>query len=137
MGKDQDIVQVDKGTVVDELRKNVIYQGLEEYRSIVEAKGHGNIFKMSEGHVKGTRPLVTLVNPDQKIGILQVELGEDHHPMQGINGRVYQRQGILIFNSYVVETLVINTWVKRIMFFVHKEEPSPYRRGEGADDACN
>lgn len=80
---------------------------------------------MSEGHVKGTRPLVTLVNPDQKIGILQVELGEDHHPMQGINGRVYQRQGILIFNSYVVETLVINTWVKRIMFLSTKKNPAP------------
>lgn len=44
------------GTLVSEVQKDIVYQGLEDYQGIGEAKGHTKVFKLPKGHIESSFP---------------------------------------------------------------------------------
>lgn len=90
-GKDQDVNKADKGAMVEVL-KDIINQCLEDHWGVSEAKGH-DVFKIPEGCFKGSLPLVPLLNPDQLVGVPQVQLCEDGCSVQGLKCRVKHWNG--------------------------------------------
>lgn len=77
--ENQDGFQVDEGTPVAKVLKDIICQGLEDHQGLGEAKDHDNIFEIPEGCVEGGLQLIPLLNPDQTVGVTQVQLDEDGH----------------------------------------------------------
>lgn len=54
------------------------------------SKQHHGVFIEASGHMKRGFPLVSLANLDQVLGIVEIQLGGDSHPLQGLNGRGHQ-----------------------------------------------
>lgn len=132
MRENQDIVQVDESTLVNEVPKDIIHQGLEDCCGIGEAKGHYKLFKVPEECIKDDLLLISLPNPDQVLSVPQVH--KNVRPMEWFKGGTDERQGILVLDGYVIETTVINTRMEQVIFLAHKEETSSYWQRRHADD---
>ena len=68
-GEDQDVIEVDKNKLVNHVSEYVVNKGLEDGRSIGEAKRHHQVLVVASGGVERCLPSVSLSNPDQVIGI--------------------------------------------------------------------
>lgn len=80
--KDQDVTQVDKEVFVQHVTQDVIHQGLEHRRSIVKAKMHDPLHKMTKENIESCCPLVSITYSDQVKGVLQVEFEENSDLME-------------------------------------------------------
>lgn len=58
------IIQVDEGTLVNEVPKNIIHQGREDHWGVDEATGHNEVLEVPKGDVKCGLPFILLLNPD-------------------------------------------------------------------------
>ena len=72
----EDIVQVDEYVVVVHIAKDIVYESLEYGGRIREPKWHHAVLVMPTRGVKHCLPLITLSNPDQVVGIAEVQLCE-------------------------------------------------------------
>ncbi len=72
LGKDEDIIQVDKHKSAQHISKHVIDETLKNGRWVRQAKRHNQVLKMSQGGVESRLPFVPLTNSDQVIGIAEI-----------------------------------------------------------------
>lgn len=56
LGKNKDVVQINKNRGIQKISQDVIHQGLKNCWSVSKAKGHHQIFKVSKRGVKGSFP---------------------------------------------------------------------------------
>lgn len=58
--------------MVDEVRKDIVYEALDDRWGVGQAEGHHKIIKVPKGDVKSSLPLISLSYPDQVLGIVQI-----------------------------------------------------------------
>lgn len=136
-GEDQNIIKIHKHKPIDEVPQNVIYQGLENRWGISKTKWHYQILKVSQVSIECCFPFIALANTDRVVGIPQIQLTKDCGPLKELKGRGEERQRVLVLNCYVIQSAMVYTWLKRLVFLFYKEKPCCYRRGGGADDASS
>ena len=72
-----DIVEIDNDPKIKEVHKDVVHEVLEGRRGIGKALGHDTPLIGSVSGSEGSFPLIAFRNPDQVIGVLEVDLGVD------------------------------------------------------------
>ena len=77
LGINEDVVEIDDDPEIEEVRKDVIHEVLEGRRGIGKALGHDTPLIRSVSGSEGSFPLIAFHNPDQVIGVLEVDLGVD------------------------------------------------------------
>lgn len=77
--KDQDVTQVDKEVFVQHVTQDVIHQGLEHRGSVVKAKMHDLLHKMTKENVES---FFSITYSDKVKGVLRVEFEENSDLME-------------------------------------------------------
>ena len=76
---DKDIIKVDNHTNIEHICEDVVHEALEGSGCIGQAKGHHHPLK---GSILGSEcclPFVTIPDPDEMVGMPQINLGVDPH----------------------------------------------------------
>ena len=81
LGKNQNVIQINKHKKVNHVTQNIIYQGLKNSWGISESKGHHLVFIVSRGGVKSCLPLFTLSDGNEVISIAKVQLRKNCGPL--------------------------------------------------------
>ena len=102
-GKNLFVIQINNDKEVEEVSKDVVYQGLEDGRGISQTEGHDEVFEVPQVGVKARLPFVPLTDTDQVVRIAQVEFSEDRGMREGLESRTQERDGIFIFNGDVIQ----------------------------------
>uniref|UniRef100_A0A6Q2XA13 non-specific serine/threonine protein kinase n=1 Tax=Esox lucius TaxID=8010 RepID=A0A6Q2XA13_ESOLU len=74
-GEYQDVVQVDEHKTPQHVPQHVVNQALEHCRRVGQSEGHNQIFKVAKGGVESRQPFIPLPDPDQMVGVTQVQFG--------------------------------------------------------------
>lgn len=64
--------------------------------SISETEKHYPVFKLSDRGLEGSLPFIAAADPDQVIGVTEVELREEPGLRQGSKRSVQQQQRVLV-----------------------------------------
>jgi hypothetical protein len=83
-GINEDVVQIYNDIDVEEVRKEVIHESLESSRSIGQALGHDEPLERAVASSECGFPLIAVGNPNEVIGLLQVNFGEDLRTPTGV-----------------------------------------------------
>lgn len=81
VGEDENVFQVHKHKAIEEISEYIINQCLENCWGISESEYQ--VFKVAQGSVKSSLPLITFSDSNQVIGISQVQLCESGGPWRG------------------------------------------------------
>jgi len=77
LGINEDVVEIDDDPKIEEVHKDVIHEVLEGCGGTGKALGHDTPLIQSISGSEGGFPLIAFHNPDQVIGMLEVDLGVD------------------------------------------------------------
>lgn len=77
IGIDQDIINVYDDPFTEHITEDVIYEGLEDGRTIDQAKGHDPVFIVPSGGGESRLPFITLSDTDEIISTSEIQLGEE------------------------------------------------------------
>ena len=102
-GKNKDIIKVHYNKQVKVVPQNVIYQGLEDGRGVLQPERHDEVFKVPQVGVKSRLPFVPLSDMNQVVRVMQVELSEHHGVRKGFKSGAKEWNGVFILNSYLVK----------------------------------
>lgn len=69
LGEDEDIIQIDKGKLIEHVPKNITDWGLEESWGVGKTKRHDEVLVVSCWGVKCCLALFTLSDVDKMVGI--------------------------------------------------------------------
>ena len=102
LGKNQNVIQINKHKKVNHVTQNIIYQGLKNSWGISESKGHHLVLIVSRGGVKSCLPLITLSDANEVISIAKVQLRKSWGPCRRskaveIIGRGYRLRMVILF----------------------------------------
>lgn len=123
--------------MIEQVPQDVIHQGLEDCVGVIETEGDDKVFKVVEGSVESSLPITILLDPDQMIGISEVQFGKNSGHLEGLQGRSDKGQRLFVSNGDVIEATIINTGVKGLILLGEKEEPyTNQRRGRHDDTAA-
>lgn len=61
---------------------------MRAWKTVHETEWHNQIFKMTEGSVECSFSLIPLFDPDEVVGVSEVELGEDGSGAEGLEGGI-------------------------------------------------
>ena len=110
--EDEDIIQIDVHKPVQQIMEDIVDEGLEDSWSVGESKQHHHILEVAKRSIKRRLPFVSFLYAYQLICVQQVQLGEDSSTAQELEQEIDEGQGILVFDSDVVKTSVINAWTE-------------------------
>jgi hypothetical protein len=77
VGEDEDVVQIDNDTVVEEILKYVVHETLESGRGIGKFKRHYQPLKRAVSGSEGGFPLIAFGDLDQVVCVPEIDLGVD------------------------------------------------------------
>ena len=73
---DEDIVEVDDDTNVEEVTENVIHEALESGRGIRKSERHNEPFKRAIASMKSGLPFFTISNTNEVVSMLEIDFGK-------------------------------------------------------------
>jgi hypothetical protein len=77
VGEDEDVVQIDNDTVVEEILEYVVHETLESGQGIGKSKRHYQPLKRAVSGLQGGFPLIAFGNLDQVVCVPEINLGVD------------------------------------------------------------
>ena len=134
-GEDEDIVEIDNDTDVEEILEDVVHEPLERGGSIGKSERHNKPFKGAIASPKGGFPFVTFGDADQVVSMPEVDLGIDRGAT-GSGEEVGDKwKGVAVLLGNLIETTVIDAKAERTVFLLDEENRSTVRRSRLADEA--
>lgn len=103
--------------------KNIINEGLEDSWGVGLTEGHNQELIMSSGCVVSRLSFVPFLDPNQMIGIVEIQFCEDRRPLKQFKGGCDEWQGVTALHSDVVEAPVIDAWPQRHILLIHEIKP--------------
>lgn len=128
IGVDRHVNKINNDKVVQLLDKNFINIALKTCWSVGEVKWHYLILKVAVLIFEHCLLFISLTNPHPMIWIGLVKLCEKFGPTQPIQKLTNEGQRVLIFNSQVVEILVVDIQPKTTIKLLDKQDRSIYKR---------
>lgn len=83
-GIDEDIVEVDDDTNVEEVAENIIHEALKSGGGVRKSEGHDEPFKRAIASAESGLPLFTISNTNKVISMSKVDFGEYAGFLRGI-----------------------------------------------------
>ena len=122
-GINEEVVHVyDKPSFCDHIAKGVIHEVLESGGGIGEAKEHYSGLKESLMGDKGSFPLMSIFDSDIIVFPLDVELGEDFHPLEFIDEVRNEGKRVCVTDSVFVDIAVVLTGLEATILLFDKKE---------------
>ena len=72
IGVDQNVVQINENTYIQEIRENIIHKTLKSGRGIGKSEGHNTPLKRAILSAECSFPFITFTDPDKMIGMPDV-----------------------------------------------------------------
>lgn len=111
------------------IEKVFIHQGPEDYGGVSEMEGHDQAFQVTKGSVEHSLPFIFFLDPDQSVGISEVQFGKDGRSLEHLKSRTDKEQRVFVVDDDLIVTMKIKTGAKGLIFLGNKEEP--YTNGSG------
>ena len=106
--KNQDVIKIDEHKLIYHVPENVINERLEYRRCVREAERHYQVLPVSGRRIKRRLPLIPFPYTHQMVGISKIQFCKDGGPLQEVEGRIHERQGVMILNRDLVDTPVVD-----------------------------
>jgi len=68
--------------------------------------------------------------------LTEIELREDGSFLAVFEGRRDEWQRIFVFDSDLIQALILNTGPQALIILLHEEKPGSYRGRGGSDEPC-
>ena len=122
-GVNEKVIHVDdKPSFRNHIAKRVIHETLEGGRGIGETKEHHHRFEEPFMGDEGSFPLMSIFDSDIIVSPLDVELGEDFHPLKVIDKVGNEGKRVCIADSVFVDVVIVLTGSEATVLFFDKEE---------------
>ena len=105
---DQYVIQIYNKKNIQLFSQNLVNVSLEGGRSIRKAKKHDLIFEITIPSLECRLPFIAFTNPYTIIDIGKIQLGKSFCPTELIQRLANQRQWISVFDSNIIEALIIH-----------------------------
>ena len=129
LGVDQNIIQIDYHTHIQQVCKNAVNEALECSWSIGKSKRHNKPFIGAITGVEGSFPFIPWSNADQMVCMMEVDFGIYGHVTGGIQEVGDEQKGITIFFGELIEAAKVHTETERSILLLDKEDRSAMGRG--------
>ena len=123
-GVDKNIVQVYDDVDVQYVSEYVIHEVLEYCWCIGESKRHHIVFKLAISCAECSFPFVSRRDANEVVRMSKVDLGIDSSLTRRVKKVGNEWKWIPILLRNFVESLIVDTKVKRTILFVDKEDGS-------------
>ena len=124
VGINEDVIEVDDHTHIQEITEDVVHETLESCRSIGKSKGHNEPFKRTVAGAESSFPFITICNMDKVIGMSDIDGGIDMGFTHSGKEVRNEQKGISILFGYFIETLEIYAEVEDFIFIEGKDYQS-------------
>ena len=121
---DQDVIDVDNDTDVEERLEDVLNQGLEGGWGVGKSKGHDLVLVVAISSTECSLLYIILVNLDLIITPAKVDFGEDGSSLESINEIINERNRESVLLGDLVECSVVNAHSKFSVFLLDKNDRS-------------
>ena len=122
-GIDEEIIHIDnKSPFCDHIAERVVHEPLKGGRRGDKAKEHYGWFKKFFVGDEGGFPLVSILDMDIVISLVNVKFGEDFHSLEFINKVRDEGEGVCITDRMFVDIAVILTEAKTAILLFDNEE---------------
>ena len=124
---DEDVIQVDEDTYIENVREDVIHEVLKSCWCISQTEGHNTPFKSAIVGVEGGFPFITFMDSNEVVGVLQVDFGIHGSLSWAVKEVRDAWKWISVFLCYFVEALKVGSEMERAIFLSSKEDQSTVR----------
>ena len=132
---DQDVVQINENTYVEEIGEDVIHKTLKSGGGVGKSERHNTPLKRTIASAEHGFPLVTFMDPDKMIGMPEVDFGEVTSFLQTIQEIRDSGERILVFLRDLVQAMEIDTEAEGAILFPDEDYRSPAWGPSWADEA--
>ena len=115
--------------------ENVVHESLESGGSIGETLRHDEPFEGSISRSEGCLPFISGGDPDEMIGVLEVDLGINSRGSGTVQEIGDEGERITVLFGDAVESAEVHAEPQRTILFLDKEDRSTMRRCRLADKA--
>ena len=133
VGINEDVVEVDDHTHIQEITEDVIHEMLESCRSIGKSEWHNKPFKITVVGAESSFPFITIRNMDEVIGMSEINGGIDTGFTCSGKEVGNERKGISVPFGYFIETSEIYAEAENFIFLEGKDYQSTMGGGSLAD----
>ena len=108
--KHEDVIKVDnKMLLINEVGKDRIHKGLKGGWGVAKAKGHYQGFKKAEGAFKGGFPLVTFMDTNIVISLVNVKFSKIARSLEFVNKIEDQgKWGSILDSNFIKVTVILD-----------------------------
>ena len=119
---DQDVIEVNEYAYIQQVGENIVHEMLECGWSIGKSKGHNTPFKRTIMSREDGFPLITFVNLDKMVSILEINFSEELSLLRSVQEVGDVGKQIIVFLCDLVEVPEINTELKGTIFLLDKQD---------------
>ena len=134
IGVDQNVIQINKNTYIQEIGENIIHKMLKSSRGVGKSERHNTPLKGAISSAEHSFPFVTFMDLDKVIGMPEINFGEVMSFLQTVQEIRDSGERILVFLCNLVQATEINAEAEGAILLLDKEYRSSTRRSSQTDE---
>ena len=126
VGVDQDVIEVDEYTYIQEIGEDIVHETEESSRSIGEAERHNTPLEGSIASTEGGLPFVSFMDPNKMVCMPEIDLSKESGLPRAIQEVRDAGRWVTVFLCDSVEALKVNTKSKGPILFLMNRTGAPH-----------